>query len=100
LPVLIHWVKGTIEIDIERKTLSIRLDNGSYCLDHYTIGIKRFLEEEIQFVSEDTRKKRKEMKKKRPNSAFFIFACTLELPFQSIHHQKDLGSLILLLTVG
>jgi hypothetical protein len=46
-------IKGMIEIDVEQKTVTIRLENGSYCLKHYTHGIKRFLDEEILFVQHE-----------------------------------------------
>jgi hypothetical protein len=46
-------VKGEIEIDFERKTVSIQLDNDSWCTDLYTHGLKRFLDEEIEFVRKD-----------------------------------------------
>jgi hypothetical protein len=41
-------MKGTIEINPEKGTVTIRLENGSYCVDHYPIGIKHFIEEEIE----------------------------------------------------
>jgi hypothetical protein len=41
-------LSGTIQIDSERKTVSITFSNGSYCLDHYTHGIMRFLDEEME----------------------------------------------------
>lgn len=56
---MILKVKGSIEIDVEKKTVSIRLTNGSYCLNNYTNGIKRFLDDEILFVSEDIDKDKK-----------------------------------------
>jgi hypothetical protein len=41
-------IKGTIEIDPNRNTISIRLENGHYCFDHFPNGIKTFLEDEIE----------------------------------------------------
>lgn len=41
-------VNGTISIDTDKKTVTIKLDNGSYCIDHYPNGIKRFLDEEFE----------------------------------------------------
>lgn len=42
-------IKGTITIDMEKKTVTLRLENGSCIIDHYTNGIKRFLDEEIEW---------------------------------------------------
>ena len=41
-------IKGQIEINLKRKTVSINLKNGSCCSDCYTHGVKRFLDEEIR----------------------------------------------------
>ena len=49
-------VKGTIEIDPVTKTITVKLENGSYCNDHYPIGIQRFLEVEIECLQEQTDK--------------------------------------------
>lgn len=43
-------LKGQIEIDSDKNTVTVRLDNGSYCLDYYTHGMKRFLDEEIELL--------------------------------------------------
>lgn len=43
-------MKGTIELDTVKKTITIWLENGSYCIDHYPNGIKRFLEEEFECI--------------------------------------------------
>ena len=45
-------IKGTVEINVERKTVTLHLENGSYCIDHYTHGIKRFLDDEIDCLSD------------------------------------------------
>lgn len=49
-------VKGTIEIDSNNKSVTIKLENGSYCLDHFTHGVKRFLDEEIDCLKRQERK--------------------------------------------
>lgn len=46
-------MNGSIEIDSERGTVTIHLDNGSYCINHYTNGIKRFLDDEIQLLQKE-----------------------------------------------
>lgn len=46
-------LKGTIEIDAERGTISLKFDNGSFCSDHYPNGIKHFLEDEIECVKKN-----------------------------------------------
>lgn len=48
-------VNGKIKIDVERKTITLQLDNGSYCFDLYTNGLKRFLDEEIEFLGRDSK---------------------------------------------
>lgn len=40
-------LKGTIEVDVERRTVTVELENGSYCIDHYPNGVERFLADEI-----------------------------------------------------
>lgn len=46
-------VWGTISLDTNRGTVSINLKNGSYCVDHYTHGMKKFLDEEMQRLKEE-----------------------------------------------
>jgi hypothetical protein len=41
-------IKGEIEINVEKGTVSVRMENGSFCLDYYTHGLKRFLDDEIE----------------------------------------------------
>lgn len=45
-------INGQIEIDVVEGTVTIRLENGSYCLKHYPNGIKSFLETEIEVLRE------------------------------------------------
>lgn len=48
-------IKGTIEIDVERRTVTIRLENGAYCVDIYPHGADRFLADEINYALEGKR---------------------------------------------
>lgn len=43
-------IKGEIEIDVATKTVKVILENGSSCIGQYTIGLKRFLDDEISFL--------------------------------------------------
>ena len=45
-------VSGKIEIDAVKGTVTIHLENGSYCLDHYPNGVKSFVETEIECLRE------------------------------------------------
>jgi hypothetical protein len=42
-------ITGKITIDVERRTISLGLDNGSWCTDLYTNGIKHFLDDLLDF---------------------------------------------------
>lgn len=42
-------INGNITIDVEKNTVSIRLDNGAFCLKQFTIGAKHFLDDEIEY---------------------------------------------------
>jgi hypothetical protein len=44
-------IKGTILIDPDKKTISIKLDNGSWCHELFSNGLKRFVDEEIELLS-------------------------------------------------
>lgn len=45
-------VKGTISINPENGTISIRLDNGHYASNHFPNGIKTWLEVELDVIKE------------------------------------------------
>lgn len=49
-------IRGSIVIDPDKKTVTIELNTGSYCRDHYTQGVKRFLDEEIEYFLLDKQK--------------------------------------------
>lgn len=49
--------KGTIEIDYNAGTISIQLNNGSFCESHYPQGVMHFLADEIAFVNFSNKKK-------------------------------------------
>lgn len=44
-------INGNISIDVEKNTVTIRLDNGSYCRSQFTSGAKHFLDDEIKYRS-------------------------------------------------
>jgi len=45
-------LQGKIEINLESKTVSIFLDNESWCCNQYPQGVYRFLEDEINYLLE------------------------------------------------
>lgn len=49
-------VNGQIEIDSTKKTVTVHLENGSFCLYYYTHGLKRFLDDEIECLNEQESK--------------------------------------------
>lgn len=46
-------VKGTISINPENGTVSIRLDNGHFAKNHFPNGIKSWLEVELDVIKKE-----------------------------------------------
>ncbi|MGG1571578.1 hypothetical protein [Fictibacillus sp. NRS-1165] len=51
-------IEGKIQIDPESKTVSIQLENGSHCLQHYPQGVFNFLTDEIEFINKNFSKQK------------------------------------------
>jgi hypothetical protein len=48
-------VSGTIQIDSRRQTVTIKLANGSYCVDYFSNGVKSFIDEEMECLKHQER---------------------------------------------